>query len=242
MHPTAIRLSTLLLSLCLGLAACQAGAPGTQGAAGGTLACTLVHLRTGPTPPADKATSDTLFAGHFRNMERLAKEGRLLLAGPYGKERHAKDLRGIFVFDTADQDEARRLGGTDPTTAAGVFVQEYHALVTDAPLRAFLAAEMRQQEALTKAGKTPAPGEFGRPFVLLTADQGELAMAALAGHPAVLLLGRLDDSKAFAILDATTQDEAKTKLGAVLVRVGPHVFDDWFASRGVAELPQLHGK
>ena len=53
----------------------------------------LAMLTTGP---ADirKKTPDSLFAGHIKNIETLAEEGKLVVASPFGK----KDitLRGIF--------------------------------------------------------------------------------------------------------------------------------------------------
>lgn len=48
------------------------------------------------TGPADirKKTPDSLFAGHIKNIETLAEEGKLVVASPFGK----KDItyRGIF--------------------------------------------------------------------------------------------------------------------------------------------------
>src|SRR6187402_815215 len=66
---------------------------------------TLVWIRTGPkSGTLSEEENRALFAGHFANMERLAKERKLLLAGPFGKQRHASDLRGLFVLDTTDRD------------------------------------------------------------------------------------------------------------------------------------------
>jgi predicted TIM-barrel enzyme len=46
----------------------------------------LVVLKTGPTPVTDPEKRKTMFAGHFANMERLAKEGKLVLAGPFDED------------------------------------------------------------------------------------------------------------------------------------------------------------
>lgn len=80
----------------------------------------LVILKTGPNDAkiTDKEQRMTLFRGHFSNMERLANEGKLLVAGPLGKD---KPKRGILVFDVSTIAEAEKLVSTDPTVEAGIF-------------------------------------------------------------------------------------------------------------------------
>ncbi|MFN0103845.1 MAG: YciI family protein [Bryobacteraceae bacterium] len=56
--------------------------------------------------------------GHMANIGRLAKEGKLILAGPLAD---AGDAAGIFLFDTASVEEARKWCDTDPAIAAGRF-------------------------------------------------------------------------------------------------------------------------
>jgi len=84
----------------------------------------LVILKTGPTPvPAGEARK-AMFAGHFANMERLSKEGKLALAGPFTED--PAGWRGLFVLAVDDLDEARRLTATDPVIVNGEMVAEYH--------------------------------------------------------------------------------------------------------------------
>ena len=85
----------------------------------------LVVLKTGPTRVPDGAQRDAMFAGHFANMERLAKEGKLVLAGPFTKD--PGGWRGLFVFAVQDIDEAKALTETDPVIVNGEMVAEYHA-------------------------------------------------------------------------------------------------------------------
>lgn len=59
-----------------------------------------------------------LLKGHMDNIGRLAKEGKLILAGPLAE---AGDAAGIFVFDTASIDEARAWCNSDPAIHAGRF-------------------------------------------------------------------------------------------------------------------------
>lgn len=79
-------------------------------------------LKTGPANITDKATKDSLFAGHMKNIGRLAEEGKLALAGPFMK--NDRNYRGIFIFNVATIEEAEKLTQTDPAIKAGIFVIE----------------------------------------------------------------------------------------------------------------------
>lgn len=59
-----------------------------------------------------------MLAGHMANIGRLAKEGKLILAGPLAD---AGDAAGIFVFDTDKIETAREWCETDPAVKAGRF-------------------------------------------------------------------------------------------------------------------------
>lgn len=83
----------------------------------------LVVLKTGPNRVAPGPERDEMFKGHFANIERLANEGKLVLAGPFDG---ADGWRGLFVFAVTDVEEARRLVATDPVVAKGEMVAEYH--------------------------------------------------------------------------------------------------------------------
>lgn len=84
----------------------------------------LVILKTGPKRVPDGPERKAMFAGHFANMERLAKEGKLALAGPFGED--PDGWRGLFVFAVSDIEEAKRLTATDPVIVQGEMVAEYH--------------------------------------------------------------------------------------------------------------------
>lgn len=81
----------------------------------------FVILKTGSAEITDEKKRKELFAGHFSNMGKLAKEGKLVLAGPFME---GDEKRGLFVFDVKTIEEARELVKTDPAIAAGIFEVE----------------------------------------------------------------------------------------------------------------------
>lgn len=84
----------------------------------------LVILKTGPTPVPEGSARKEMFAGHFANMNRLAEEGALVLAGPFADD--PAGWRGLFVLAVTDVEAARKLVATDPVIANGEMVAEYH--------------------------------------------------------------------------------------------------------------------
>lgn len=81
-------------------------------------------LKTGPKDASitDKKQRDEIFAGHMANMNRLAGEGKLALAGPFGK--NDRQYRGIFILAVATVEEAQKLVDTDPVIRSGMMVAE----------------------------------------------------------------------------------------------------------------------
>jgi len=84
----------------------------------------LVILKTGPTPMAQGKARDAMFEGHFANISRLAKAGKLALAGPFGE--NPNGWRGLFVMAVETVEEARALTQTDPVIRNGEMIAEYH--------------------------------------------------------------------------------------------------------------------
>ena len=80
-------------------------------------------LKTGPKDAEIKGKERAdIFAGHFANIGRLAEEGKLAVAGPFGK--NDKTYRGLYVFNVPTIEEAEKLVVLDPAVKAGVFVPE----------------------------------------------------------------------------------------------------------------------
>lgn len=84
----------------------------------------LAILKTGPNDASTTGEErKEIFRGHFANMNRLAAEGKLALAGPFGQNDQA--FRGLFVLAVTTVEEGRALTQSDPAVKAGVFVVEY---------------------------------------------------------------------------------------------------------------------
>jgi len=79
----------------------------------------LVILKTGENKTTDKEELNKLFRGHMENIQRLLKEGKLIVAGPFG----ANNLtwRGLFILDVKTVEEANALVQTDPAVKAKLF-------------------------------------------------------------------------------------------------------------------------
>lgn len=91
----------------------------------------LVILKTGPNKVPKGPERDAMFNGHFANIQRLADEGKLALAGPLDG---ADGWRGLFVFATGDIEQAKSWVATDPVIISGEMVAEYHKYYGSAAL------------------------------------------------------------------------------------------------------------
>jgi len=234
-----VRTPVSILLLFSGLGACHStpGAPAEHG-------YTLVLIQTGPeSGKLSKEENDRAFAGHFANMGRMAEARQLVVAGPYGEKRHDPNLRGLFVLDSAERAVAETWAHTDPTTQAGVFQLEFHDLATDAPLQRALEDDLAWRAREKAEGKTPQPGEGARPYVLLTAEHGDLARRELgpllSTEGGVYLFASLDGTRALALLDAPDIAEARERFGPQLENLGAYALDEWFASNQLARLVEV---
>lgn len=85
----------------------------------------LAILKTGPNDASVKgAQRDEIFRGHFANIQRMAKEGSLVAAGPFGDA--TGDWRGVYIFNVTTIEEAQKLTASDPTIKSGILVGEFH--------------------------------------------------------------------------------------------------------------------
>lgn len=108
----------------------------------------LVILKTGPQRVPDGEARTRMFEGHFANMNRLADEKKLVMAGPLDG---VDGWRGLFVFNTPDVEEARRLVATDPVIVNGEMVAEYHKFYGSAAL--MMVTDVHRKIEKTSAAK-----------------------------------------------------------------------------------------
>ena len=83
----------------------------------------MAFLRSGQTKIADSVQREQLQLAHLKNIQRLAAEGKLIIAGPFLDDQY---IRGIFVFNVESVEEAKELTATDPAIKAGVLEMELH--------------------------------------------------------------------------------------------------------------------
>lgn len=91
----------------------------------------LVILRTGPTAVPEGKERDEIFKGHFANIQRLAGEGKLVVAGPFDDN---NDWRGMFIFNMESVEDAKKLTDTDPVIRSGLMIADFHKLYCSAAL------------------------------------------------------------------------------------------------------------
>jgi uncharacterized protein YciI len=101
----------------------------------------LVILKTGPNTTESKKNLDSLFAGHFSNMDRMVKEGLLIVAGPIGK--NERTYRGIFILNVPTIEEAKKIVETDPTVKAKVLEPELYQWYGSAALPTYLESDAK---------------------------------------------------------------------------------------------------
>ena len=96
----------------------------------------LVMLKTGPGKTDDQKKVEELFRGHMANIGKLAEDGKLVVAGPLGK--NEKTYRGIFILDVKTTEEARELLQTDPAVKAKLLEAELYEWYGSAALPVYL--------------------------------------------------------------------------------------------------------
>jgi len=96
----------------------------------------LVILKTGKKEIQEKATRDSLFTGHYRNIYRLIDQGKLIVAGTLAK--NLNSYRGIFILNVTTFEEANELLLADPTIKEGILELELYKWYGSAALSEYL--------------------------------------------------------------------------------------------------------
>ncbi len=93
----------------------------------------LVILKTGPVNITDSARRDSIFKGHMKNIQSLASQNKLVVAGPLDK--NDMHYEGIFILNTESKTEAEEMLETDPAVQSKELVVEYYLYYGSAALQ-----------------------------------------------------------------------------------------------------------
>ncbi|WP_396146969.1 YciI family protein [Flavobacterium sp.] len=97
----------------------------------------LVILKTGTNTTTDKELIAESFRGHMNNINRLVEEGKLIVAGPLGK--NDNKYRGIFILNNLKtMEEAKELLQTDLAIKNGILDYEIFTWYGSAALPEYL--------------------------------------------------------------------------------------------------------
>lgn len=83
----------------------------------------LVELKKGPNRNQDSVSRAKIQAAHIANIERLAQEGKIIMAGPIGVE---DDLQGIFLMNCKDSTEVESFVKKDTAVMTGRLIMKYY--------------------------------------------------------------------------------------------------------------------
>lgn len=83
----------------------------------------MVLLESGDAGGEGQPMTRELMEGHLANISRLAEEGKMVVAGPFGAP---SPYRGIFLFNTDNLDSAKSWMDSDPAIQAGLLKGSLH--------------------------------------------------------------------------------------------------------------------
>lgn len=103
----------------------------------------IAFLKAGTAKITDTAQRTQLMKGHMKNIGRMAKEGTLVLAGPFLDK---GNFAGIYIFNVKTIEEARKLTISDPAVKAGIFDMELHPWYGSAALMQLTSIHYKVQK------------------------------------------------------------------------------------------------
>lgn len=145
-HHASTRLSSLLV-LTLFLCLVPLGTPATAQDAPMELDTFQLVLLKRPAERAELPEDEVnrLQAAHIAHLTRMAEEGHLVAAGPFG-DQEDESLRGLALYRVGSVEEARRLAEADPAVEAGRLEVEVMTWYTEKGAVAFPGAEKLRGE------------------------------------------------------------------------------------------------
>ncbi|MEO0480359.1 MAG: YciI family protein [Planctomycetota bacterium] len=179
-----------------------------------TVPMTLCILHDGLAANVGEEARNEMLQGHHARRVELAQAGHLLLAGPFDRSREISNsgLRGLYVFDTGDLEQARAWAQSDPSVAGGLFradllpmngpvalrrVNDLHVAMVEA-----LPAEEQQELASGIAQYTVALGQLASPEFPSSLDGRRVVVRA-----------KLVDGRDVAIFDEVDVETVRQRVG-----------------------------
>lgn len=96
----------------------------------------FVILKTGTNTIDDQEKVNAIFRGHMDNIGRMVKDGKLIIAGPLGK--NDNQYRGLYIFTVPTKEEVEALLETDPAITEKLLAAEIYEWYGSAALPAYL--------------------------------------------------------------------------------------------------------
>ena len=96
----------------------------------------LVILKTGTNSTSDKTVISESFRGHLENIKKLVGEGKMLVAGPLGK--NELTYRGIFILNVESKEEAHLVLKSDAAIRIGLLDYDLYDWYGSAALSEYL--------------------------------------------------------------------------------------------------------
>lgn len=197
----------------------------------------FVILKSGPTSgEGEKAARAEMFKGHMANINRLALERRLVIAGPFASPRD-KMWRGVLVLDVPTVAEALELAATDPGVQAGEFVPDAQRMRASPDLRRALDLEGEFQ-AERRANPSAPPPEI-RKYVMVSTDDLERCRRELDSNTPPLRSvwsgWLIDEDQGLIVVDAESPALVEQAMARVSPRAGE--VDGWYSTAALIRLP-----
>lgn len=219
---------------------CQAGPtdePAARANASPSRPYAMTFIKTGPLTAPTKEQQTQAMQGHFANMQRLADEGTLLIAGPMADPRSDPNHRGIFVFNADTIEKGAALAATDPAGQMGLFVMENYLLTTDAPLTELTRLEEEDQQR--RLEDPDVPDEWtGRMYIIASAPYSKQLHERVAGANGVLITARLTNEQGVDNV-LLWLDAPNPQLARELLPDAQWTMHGWYGSPTVAQLPKI---
>ncbi len=83
----------------------------------------MVFLKKGEKRDQSPEESAIIQKGHMDHMAKLAEEGIIQMAGPFGDD---GEVRGIVIYSVPTEEEVKKLTSEDPAVKAGRLIMEIH--------------------------------------------------------------------------------------------------------------------